>query len=247
MSTFSKHPKTIETLNHYHADLDKQLQSIKSKPATLDLPQPTKASSLSEKEGRCIVCGMKTFLRCRDCAKYGVDYVFFCGIDCKRLAQFEDCREAKRGERQNDLGKTARVFQLRDVILNTAAGAGDYEVGEKMTNRDKELYGLVKWPWNYLYSFLKRLLDNLPLHMNNFAPWATKLHHIYVILTCLLAQYWSDPSQSANLEPFVTNVRTQLRNFCKEIRETHDPEGGRVLVNVDNYPLGRTSWTVKGP
>ncbi|GAA5965837.1 hypothetical protein JCM3765_001200 [Sporobolomyces pararoseus] len=312
MASTLDHPKTAETINSYHESLAKQLHSIETNPITPELPRLRNASSLSEKEGRCIVCNMKTFLRCRDCAKYGVDYLFFCGIECKRLvfsmhkrvcgvrsqpfewpglsneeirqvvelskkplrnteggvsawidrfsrhvggvnveerfrADFERCREAKRGERSNNLEETARVFQLREVIHNTAIAAGNYEAGEKMTPKEKEIYALKSWPWNFMYKFMEMLLPDLPLRMDAYAPWATRLHHFYVILTSLLVHYWSDPTQSANMAPLVTNVRTQLRKFAQEIRKTHEREGCRILGNVDNYPIGRIDWAIKGP
>ncbi|GAA5976887.1 hypothetical protein JCM5350_007279 [Sporobolomyces pararoseus] len=48
----------------------------------LDPPQP--AEPLTS-PGNCVVCGKSTMLRCTDCAKYGIGYMFFCGIEHKKL------------------------------------------------------------------------------------------------------------------------------------------------------------------
>ncbi|GAA5954813.1 hypothetical protein JCM3765_007782 [Sporobolomyces pararoseus] len=46
------------------------------------VPRPAKPLT---SPGNCVVCGKSTMLRCGDCAKYGIGYMFFCGIEHKRL------------------------------------------------------------------------------------------------------------------------------------------------------------------
>ncbi|GAA5954865.1 hypothetical protein JCM3765_007797 [Sporobolomyces pararoseus] len=47
-------------------------------------PTPRSAEPLTS-PGNCVVCGKSTWLRCSDCAKYGIGYMYFCGIEHKKL------------------------------------------------------------------------------------------------------------------------------------------------------------------
>jgi predicted RNA-binding Zn-ribbon protein involved in translation (DUF1610 family) len=42
-------------------------------------------SRVPSKPGKCLVCDEETFLRCNECFKHGTDYMFFCGIEHKKL------------------------------------------------------------------------------------------------------------------------------------------------------------------
>jgi hypothetical protein len=44
-------------------------------------------SRLPSKPGRCFVCNEETFLRCNECLKHGTDYIYFCGIEHKKLVR----------------------------------------------------------------------------------------------------------------------------------------------------------------
>ncbi|GAA5976857.1 hypothetical protein JCM5350_007269 [Sporobolomyces pararoseus] len=51
-------------------------------------PSTSSPSSRSTQFGKCVVCGEETHLKCSDCAKNGIDWMFFCSISHKQLIYF---------------------------------------------------------------------------------------------------------------------------------------------------------------
>ncbi|GAA5954845.1 hypothetical protein JCM3765_007790 [Sporobolomyces pararoseus] len=52
------------------------------------MPTSTSSPSTSTQFGKCVVCGEETHLKCSDCARNGIDWMYFCSIDHKKLIWF---------------------------------------------------------------------------------------------------------------------------------------------------------------
>jgi hypothetical protein len=144
----------------------------------------------------------------------------------------------KRGERRDE-SSTPELFHLRDVNMRTATTLANFEHPD-WTDEEREIYAFTHFPFAYMHAWLSRLLPGLPTHENGYAPWSSRIQHLFLILTACLVNFYLEPDASGERKEFLNNAvntaQSNVKWFGRFMRDTHPYEHVAFLMKTDLYP-----------
>ncbi|GAA5954861.1 hypothetical protein JCM3765_007796 [Sporobolomyces pararoseus] len=216
--------------------------------------------------GKCVVCGKSTMLRCGDCAKYGIGYMFFCSIEHKKLVYSVHRRVC--GIRSNpfqwpglsrvefrNAEEIRTIVNLEGGTFPGAADVWDYlGLAKDPPKGERTQQGLASGYIRLRQSIFKCRLRELKLDEPDGCYFehllfctatnpidAHKMLIRVAVMQAYVQQTLDEESDDPELFQTCEYVEGELRKFCqKTISVTHPKEAKALLHMIKQWPTGRT-------